>query len=126
MGYVSHTYEPYSQDLRQQVLHAIDAGQSQAAVARASSVSIVSIKPYLKARREAGHVLAKAIPGRPVVKGTVLGAHLQVQLEAHPDVMREEHCHGWRSEAIPLPTFVLCQHSRQSLHLERKKIYVIR
>src|SRR5581483_2228794 len=56
------------------------------------SISIATIKRYLKARREVGHVLPKAIPGRPAVKGAVLQAHLQAQLEVHPDVTREEHC----------------------------------
>ena len=83
---------PYSQDLRRRVLHAIDAGDSQSTVAQAFSVSVATIKRYLKQRREMGHVLPKAIPGRPAVKGAVLQAHLQAQLEAHPDVTREEHC----------------------------------
>jgi transposase len=82
----------YSQDLRHRVLHAIDAGQSQAVVAQTFSVSVATIKRYLKQRREVGHVLPKAIPGRPAVKGGVLRAHLQAHLEAHPDVRREEHC----------------------------------
>src|SRR5579883_909647 len=84
--------KPYSQDLRQRVLHAIDAGQSQKTVAQTFRISVATIKRYLKARRERGHVLPKAIPGRPAVKGTVLRTHLQAQLEAHPDVTREEHC----------------------------------
>lgn len=83
---------PYSQDLRQRVLQAIDAGHSQAEVADRLSVSVASIKRYLKRRREMGHVLPKAIPGRPAVKGAVLQAHLRAQLEAQPDVTREEHC----------------------------------
>ncbi len=82
----------YSQDLRQRVLDAIDAGHSQATVAKTFSVSVATIKRYLKQRREMGHVVPKAIPGRPAVKGAVLQAHLRVQLEAHPDVTREEHC----------------------------------
>ncbi|WP_201382041.1 IS630 transposase-related protein [Ktedonobacter sp. SOSP1-52] len=84
--------QAYSQDVQHRVLHAIDAGQSQAVVAKTFSVSAATIKRYLKQRREVGHVLPKAIPGRPVVKGAVLQAHLQAQLEAHPDVTREEHC----------------------------------
>ena len=82
----------YSQDLRQRVLHIIDAGASQATVAEMFSVSVATIKRYLKRRREVGHVLPKAIPGRPAVKGTVLRAHLRAQLEAHPDATREDHC----------------------------------
>ena len=84
--------QAYSQDLRHRVLHAIDAGQSQTVVAKTFNVSVATIKRYLKQRREVGHVLPKAIPGRPAVKGAVLQVHLQAQLEAHPDVTREEHC----------------------------------
>jgi len=84
--------QAYSQDLRQRVLQAIDTGQSQASVVKTFSVSVATIKRYLKQRRETGHVLPKAIPGRPTAKGAVLRAHLRAQLEAHPDVTREEHC----------------------------------
>src|SRR5215469_5155498 len=86
----------YSQDLRQRVLQAIDTGQIQASVAKTFSVSIATIKRYLKQRQEVGHVLPKAIPGRPAAKGAVLRAHLRAQLEAHPDVTREEHCRLFR------------------------------
>jgi transposase len=82
----------YSHDLRQRVLTAIDSGQSQVVVAQTFGVSVATIKRYLKQRREMGHVLPKTIPGRPAVKGAVLQVHLQAQLEAHPDVTREEHC----------------------------------
>ena len=82
----------YSQDVRQRVLRAVDAGASQAEVARTFAVSQSTIKRYLKARRETGSVEPKSIPGRPAVKGMVLRAHLLAQLEAHPDVRREEHC----------------------------------
>ena len=36
----------YSQDLRQRVLHSIDAGQNQAEVAQTFSVSVATIKRY--------------------------------------------------------------------------------
>ena len=87
-----------SQDLRQRVLRAIDAGQSQAEVAETFAVSVSSIKRSLKQRRESGHLLPKAIPGRPAKKGAVLQAHLRAQLEAHPDVTREEHCRLFQAE----------------------------
>jgi len=82
----------YSQDLRQRVLRAVDAGHSQAEVAESFAVSVATIKRYLKQRRETGYVKPKAIPGRPAKKGAVLQAHLRAQLEAHPDATREEHC----------------------------------
>ena len=82
----------YSQDLRQRVLRAIDGGKSQAEVAATFALSTATIKRYLKARRESGHVLPKAIPGRPNVKGAALQAGLLEQLRAHPDATREQHC----------------------------------
>jgi transposase len=57
----------YSQDLRQRVLRAIDAGKRQVEVAATFAISTATIKGYLKARRVRGHVLPKAIPGRPTV-----------------------------------------------------------
>jgi transposase len=88
--------QAYSQDLRHRVLHAIDAGQSQAVVAKTFSVSVSTIKRSLKQRRERGHVLPKAIPGRPAVKGAVLQAHLQAQLEADPPKTLARSAGRWR------------------------------
>jgi transposase len=81
----------YSQDLRQRVLRAIDAGHTQAEVAEMFAVSVATIKRYLKERRETGHVKPKSIPGRPAKKAVQLQAHFPVQLAAHPDATREEH-----------------------------------
>jgi transposase len=80
------------------VLKAVDAGHSQAEVAETFAVSVTTIKRYLKQRRETGHVLPKAIPGRPAKKGAALQAHLSAQLEAHPDATREEHCQLFQAE----------------------------
>src|SRR5260370_40197087 len=82
----------YSQDLRRRVLRAIDQGKSQAEVAETFAISTATIKRYLKARRESGHVLPKAIPGRPSVKGAALEAGLLEHLRANPDATREQHC----------------------------------
>src|SRR5579859_8291631 len=88
----------YSQDLRQRVLRAVDAGQSQGEVAKTFAVSVATIKRYLKQRRETGHIEPKAIPGRPALIGAALQAGLRAQLEAHPDVRLEDHCRLWKEE----------------------------
>ena len=90
--------KPYSQDLRQRVLRAVDQGTSQAEIAKTFAVSVATIKRYLKQRRETGHVVPKAIPGRPAAIGAVLQAHLRAQLEAHPAATREEHCRLFQAE----------------------------
>jgi transposase len=113
--------KPYSQDLRQRVLRSIDAGASQAEVAETFAVSVATIKRYLKQRRETGHVLPKAIPGRPAKKGAILQAHLRAQLEAHPDVTREEHCRLFKAtHGIEVSTASITR-ARQALGWTRKK-----
>jgi transposase len=88
----------YSQDLRQRVLQAVDQGKTQAAIAEMFTISIATIKRYLKQRRERGHVLPKAIPGRPAKKGDALQEQLLPQLQAHPDATLEEHCRLFQAE----------------------------
>ena len=111
----------YSQDLRQRVLRAVDAGTSQAKVAETFAVSVATIKRYLKQRRESGHVLPKAIPGRPAKKAPLLQAYLPAQLEAHPDATREEHVRLLEAEqGIQVSTASLSR-ARAALDWTRKK-----
>src|SRR5579859_1940666 len=111
----------YSQDLRQRVLKAIDAGQSQAEVAETFTVSVSTIKRYLKQRRETGHVEPKTIPGRPALKGVVLQTHLLAQLEAHPDARREEHCQMFEATYGLKVSTASISRARMALGWTRKK-----
>jgi transposase len=111
----------YSQDLRQRVLRAVDAGKTQAEVAQTFAVSVPTIKRYLKARRETGHVEPKAIPGRPAVKGAVLQAHLAAQLAALPDATRDEHCRLFQAEYGIEVSPASITRARQALGWTRKK-----
>ncbi len=111
----------YSQDLRQRVLRAVDQGTSQAEIAKTFAVSIATIKRYLNLRRETGYVLPKAIPGRPAEKGAVLQAHLRAQLQAHPDVTREEHCQLFKTEHAIEVSPASISRARAALGWTRKK-----
>lgn len=111
----------YSQDLRLRVLRAIDAGASQSQVAEEFAVSVSTIKRYLKQRRESGHVMPKAIPGRPNVKGIALEAHLRAQLQTHPDLRREEHCRLFKETHGIEVSAASITRARQSLGWTRKK-----
>src|SRR5258707_15761318 len=111
----------HSQASAQRELRPNDAGQSQSEVAEMFAVSRASIKRYLKQRRETGHVLPKAIPGRPAKKGAVLQAHLRAQLEAHPDATREEHCRLFQADqGIEVSTASISR-ARDVLGWTRKK-----
>ena len=111
----------YSQDVRQRVLRAIDSGESQTQTAETFAVSVPTIKRYLRQRRETGHVLPKAIPGRPAKKGAVLQAHLRAQLEAHPDATREEHCRLFQIEHGICVSTASISRARAAVGWTRKK-----
>jgi transposase len=111
----------YSQDLRRRVLRAIDHGQSQAKVATIFAVSVATIKRYLKQRRETGHLVPKAIPGRPAVKGAALQAGLLEQLEQYPDATREEHCRLWEERTGVKVSTASISRARAALGWTRKK-----
>ena len=88
----------YSQDLRQRVVRAVDEGRTRAEIAQLFGISLATIKRYLKQRRESGHLIPKAIPGRPAKKGGALQVGLGTQLAAHPDMTLDEHCRLWETE----------------------------
>ncbi len=83
--------KPYSKDLRLRVLAAVDAGTPREEVARTFSVSMPTIKRWLKRRRETGDVEPEPIPGRPSRKGAMLKEWLPNHLQANDDLTLEEH-----------------------------------
>src|SRR5215212_1393264 len=90
--------KPYSKDLRLRVLSAVDVGTPREEVAKTFSVSIPTIKRWLKRRRETGGVEPKPIPGRPSRKGTMLQSWLSKHLEANDDLTLEEHREAFEEE----------------------------
>ena len=83
--------KPYSKDLRLRVLAAVDAGEPRQEVAKTFSVSMPTIKRWLRRRRETGDVEPEAIPGRPARKGAMLKGWLPEHLQANDDLTLEEH-----------------------------------
>jgi transposase len=80
--------KPYSKDLRLRVLAAGDAGRPRVKVAKTFSVSMPTIKRWLKRRRETADVQPKPIPGRPSMKGAMLQSWLPKHLQANDDLHR--------------------------------------
>src|SRR3982750_4191235 len=83
--------KPYSKDLRLRVLTTVDAGKPREEVAKTFSVSMPTIKRWLKRRRETGDVEPEPIPGRPSRKGAMLQSWLPKHLQANDDLTLEEH-----------------------------------
>jgi transposase len=83
--------KPYSKDLRVRMLAAVDSGVvPREEVAKTFSVSVPTIKRWLKRRRETGDVEPKPIPGRPRLKGAALQEEwLPSQLQNNNDLTLE-------------------------------------
>jgi transposase len=90
--------KPYSKDLRLRVLAAVDQGLPREEVAKTFSVSVPTIKRWLKRRRETGNVQPKPIPGRPSRKGAKLRSWLPKHLQANADLTLEEHREAFEEE----------------------------
>jgi transposase len=90
--------KPYSKDLRLRVLSAVDAGSPREEVARTFSVSMPTMKRWLKRRRETGDVEPEPIPGRPSRKEALLREWLAKHLEANGDLTLEEHREAFEEE----------------------------
>jgi transposase len=90
--------KPYSKDLRLRVLAAVDRGVPREEAAKTFSVSMPTIKRWLRRRRETGDVEPKAIPGRPSRKGVILKRWLPKHLEANDDLTLEEHREAFEEE----------------------------
>jgi transposase len=90
--------KPYSKDLRIRVLAALDCGTPREEVAKTFSVSMPSIKRWLKRRRETGGVDPKPIPGRDPLKGAALKEWLPKHLKGNPELTLEEHCQAFEQE----------------------------
>ena len=88
----------YSQEMRQQVLRAVDEGVSRVQIIERFEVARATIKRYLKQRRETGNVLPRSIPGRPPRKKAALQVGVRELLEAHPEASQQEYCQWWETE----------------------------
>lgn len=72
--------KPYSKGLGIRVLAVVDCGVPRQKVAETFSVSVPTIKRWLR-RRETSGVESKTIPGHPRVKGVALEGWLPSHLE---------------------------------------------
>ena len=90
--------KPYSKDLRLRVLAAVDGEVPREEAAKTFSVSVPTIKRWLKLRRETGDVEPKPIPGRPRLKGAALEGWLPAQLQDNNDLTLEEHGEAFEEE----------------------------
>jgi transposase len=112
---------PYSQDLRERVVKAVDEGLSRSQIVKLFGVASATIKRYLKLRRDTGSLAPKPIPGYPPRKVGALQEGLLPQLEAHPDATLEEHCKLWEEKTGMKVSISTMSDATRRLRWTRKK-----
>src|SRR5215210_3244282 len=85
----------YSEELRERVLQAADAGRSGAEIARSLGISRRSLTRWRQWRRERGYVATKPRSGRSPKIAPAQYAELRAQIAAHPDATLPEQCARW-------------------------------
>jgi len=102
--------KPYSKDLRLKALDAVDGGTPRKEVARVFGISVLSIKRWLRRRRETGDVAPSPIPGPPAIKGALLNEWLPARLENEPDPTLAEHCEAFEeASGVKVSTATMCR-----------------
>ena len=91
--------KPYSEDVRERVVAAVERGTKRSDVVDAFAVSLPTIKRWLKQRREAGGLAPRPIPGPPAIERDALLGALPARLAEHGDAALEAHCSWWRETA---------------------------
>jgi transposase len=101
---------PYSQDLRERIVKAVDQGQSIAEVAARYEVSERTVKRYLKRREERGTIEADGSPGRPRLIQQEQEAVLIKQSESYPDATVAQHRDRWnKGKKVKLSSATMCR-----------------
>ena len=88
---------PYSLDLRERIVEAVDQGMSKAEAARRFKVNRSTVYEYLDLSKQ-GNLKAKSPPGRPRTLKKEQVEALEKQVQAHPDLSLQEHADLFEAE----------------------------
>lgn len=86
----------YSEDLRERVIRAVEAGRPRDEVAARFEVSVPTIERWVRLKRETGGLARRPVPGAVPVKTAGLPAALPDRLATNADATLAEHCSWWR------------------------------
>ena len=85
----------YSEDLRERVIRAVEAGRPREEVAARFEVSVPTIERWVRLKRETGGLARRPVPGPVAVKTAGLPAALPERLAEHADATLAEQCAWW-------------------------------
>ena len=86
----------YSEDLRERVIRAVEAGDLREEVAGRFEVSVPSIERWVRLKRDSGGLARRRVPGAMPTKTVGLQAALPERLASRADATLAEHCSWWR------------------------------
>lgn len=86
----------YSEDLRERVMRAVEAGRPREEVAARFEVSVPTIERWVRLKRETGGLARRPAPGSVAVKTVGLLEALPDRLAGHADATLAGHCSWWR------------------------------
>lgn len=90
--------KPYSVDLRERVLAALDRGLSRSEAVTTFQVSLASLKRWLAARRDTGDITPQPPKGGPKrAISPTQDEELQAQVASFPDATIAEHTERWNA-----------------------------
>ena len=115
--------KPYSLDLRERTVAAVDSGLLQAEAARLFTVSMASLKRWLAQRRAGQGLAPKAYrpgPGGHFGSPEALAA-LQAQLPADPDDRLIDHGQRWQERTGQAVSVATLHRARRALDGTHKK-----
>lgn len=90
--------KPYSTDLRERVLDALESGMARGEIIRLFQVSQGSITRWARLRRTSGDLTPRRPSGRPRVITPDQQPLLRLQLEAAPDAPLATHTAQWNAD----------------------------
>jgi transposase len=113
--------KPYSLDLRQKIVDAVDSGLTHEEVAARFGVSTDSVSRYHKLWRETGQLNPRPIPGPPPRIPREDYPALAALLDLHHDATLAEHCALWQEAGHALVSPATMCRAQQKLGWTRKK-----
>jgi transposase len=113
--------KPYSQDLRERAIAALEAGKTQAEVAAQFDIHKSTLEKWWYRWRETGS--CAALPGMPGPKRTLQAAEsfIRVEVKTHPDATLAELCERVQvAKGLRVSPSMMCR-ELQILNLPLKK-----
>ena len=105
--------KPYSADLRQRVVQALQDGQTQPAVAQRFDLSLSSVQRYARKWREHKDLAPKPTPGRARTLSQVQQSQLGDLVRSRSDWTLHRLSHAWQQhsgQSISVATMHRCLH----------------